>query len=114
MIIQVWVISVITMIIFLILGFKISPKEVLFSMFPNTFANNWYITCYLLLYIILLFLIKYHEASLYRFTSHHRRVPAMSRPPSSVTAFCVFSLLLVYSVVGNFRRLIISPFVTSC
>lgn len=52
MIIQVWVISVITMIIFLILGFKISPKEVLFSMFPNTFANNWYITCYLLLYII--------------------------------------------------------------
>lgn len=52
MLLEVWIISVIIMMVFIILGFKISVKEIIFSLFPNTFANNWYITCYLLLYII--------------------------------------------------------------
>lgn len=53
MLLEVWIISIIILILTLILrGGDISTKIIIKSMFPNIFANNWYLTCYLLFYPI--------------------------------------------------------------
>jgi len=52
LIFDVWVVNVGIMAVFLLLGVKISKTDILRSFFPTTFDNNWYITCYLLLFII--------------------------------------------------------------
>lgn len=50
---DVWIISVCFFIIFKILNvYPISLKDTIKSFFPTIFALNWYITCYLLLYLI--------------------------------------------------------------
>lgn len=49
---DVWTVSVIVFIVFLIRGLRPSHDEALRALFPNSFAVNWYITCYLLFYII--------------------------------------------------------------
>lgn len=53
MLAQVWIISIIVFIISMIVfKGKIAKIYILKSLFPNTFANNWYITAYLLFYPI--------------------------------------------------------------
>lgn len=53
MLADVWIINVVILIILKIGGwFDISGKDIIKSIFPNTFANNWYITCYILFYLI--------------------------------------------------------------
>lgn len=50
---DVWIISVFFLIVFKILNiYPIGLKEIIKSIFPTIFALNWYITCYLLLYLI--------------------------------------------------------------
>lgn len=50
---DVWVISVIFLVgIGVIGGYSVTFKEILQSLLPSTFANNWYITAYILFYAI--------------------------------------------------------------
>ncbi|MBR0492074.1 MAG: acyltransferase [Clostridia bacterium] len=55
-IVEIFVISIIIMIAFLILGINIGKKDILKSFFPTLFANNWYMTCYILFLMITPFL----------------------------------------------------------
>ncbi len=52
MIVEVWIISLIILIISLILGTNISIKHIIKCLLPITFGTNWYVTCYLLFYAI--------------------------------------------------------------
>ena len=53
MLIDVWVVSVLVLIGVLIYrGGKLNGTLILTSLFPTTFENNWYVTCYILFYII--------------------------------------------------------------
>ncbi len=53
MLCEVWAVSAAVLIIcFLLRGGKIAPALILKSLLPTTFANNWYVTCYLLFYPI--------------------------------------------------------------
>lgn len=52
MLIDVWIISVVFLAVFMVSGTKISVINIIKSIMPTTFANNWYITCYLLFYSI--------------------------------------------------------------
>lgn len=50
---DVWIISIFFLVIFKIFDiYPIGLKETIKSIFPTIFALNWYITCYLLLYLI--------------------------------------------------------------
>lgn len=44
--------SLLFMILLLVCGYDIGLKNIIKSFFPITFANNWFIGCYLLLYLI--------------------------------------------------------------
>lgn len=56
---DVWIISIFFLIIFKIINFyPLSLKEIIKSIFPTTFALNWYVTCYLLIYSIHVYLNK--------------------------------------------------------
>lgn len=51
MFLEIWVVSVLILIItYVSLHGNISKKILIKSIFPTTFANNWYLTCYLLFY----------------------------------------------------------------
>lgn len=53
MFLEIWLISIIILILTLINRHgNISPDIILYSIFPTTFSNNWYLTCYLLFYPI--------------------------------------------------------------
>ena len=53
MIADVWIISIIFLLIFKIGGwYTISIQDLIKSILPNTFSTNWYITCYILFYCI--------------------------------------------------------------
>lgn len=53
MLIEVWVVSVIILILSLIIWQgNLSVELIVKSLFPTTFSNNWYLTCYLLFYPI--------------------------------------------------------------
>lgn len=52
MLIDIWIISVLFLLITLLLGVNISPKYIIKSLFPTIFGNNWYLTCYLIFYVI--------------------------------------------------------------
>jgi hypothetical protein len=60
MILDVWTVSVLILIGYICIskGQNIDFKVVIKSLFPTTFANNWYITCYILFYAIHPFLNK--------------------------------------------------------
>lgn len=47
-----FIISNIMLIAFLFMGYQLSGKYILTQIFPTIYGGNWYITCYLLLYII--------------------------------------------------------------
>lgn len=50
---EIWVISIIILAVTIIVSHgNISFKIIIKSLFPTTFANNWYLTCYLLFYPI--------------------------------------------------------------
>ena len=49
---DVWIISVLFLAVFLIAGVNIAAEDIIASLFPTTFSNNWYITCYLIIYAI--------------------------------------------------------------
>ena len=51
--IEIWVMSVIILLIFeIISGSTVNIKDIIKSLFPTTFGNNWYMTCYLLFWPI--------------------------------------------------------------
>ena len=52
MVLEVLAISLVMLALMVALGVHPSAKDVLKSFFPNIFANNWFITCYLMLYAI--------------------------------------------------------------
>lgn len=52
MLLDIWVISVLFLGITLLIRGEVSGKLFIFSLFPTLFANNWYLTCYLLFYPI--------------------------------------------------------------
>jgi hypothetical protein len=53
MLMDIWIISVLILAVtFVFRGGDISEKIMIKSIFPTTFANNWYMTCYLLFYAI--------------------------------------------------------------
>lgn len=53
MLVDVWVISVISLIVIGVIGgYNIKFKEIIESLLPSTFSNNWYITFYILFYSI--------------------------------------------------------------
>lgn len=53
MVIEIWVVSIVIFIItYIILHGNISIGIIISSLFPRTFGNNWYMTCYLLFYPI--------------------------------------------------------------
>ena len=53
MLVEIWTVSIIILIItYVLLHGDISTKIILKSVFPTLFANNWYMTCYLLFYPI--------------------------------------------------------------
>lgn len=47
-----FVISILFLIVFLAIDINMSMKDVIKSFFPITFQNNWFIGCYIMLYII--------------------------------------------------------------
>lgn len=52
MLLDIWVISVLILGMALLIRGEVSGKLFVFSLFPTLFANNWYLTCYLLFYPI--------------------------------------------------------------
>lgn len=52
MLLDVWIISILFLFLFIILGESVPSKDIIKSIFPTTCNNNWYITCYLLFYAI--------------------------------------------------------------
>lgn len=52
MVIEVLAVSLSMLLLMITLGVHPFAKDVLKSFFPTTFANNWFITCYLMLYAI--------------------------------------------------------------
>ena len=53
MIVDVWVISVVILVIhFLIPNNKLEGQNIISFFFPTLYGNNWYITCYILFYLI--------------------------------------------------------------
>lgn len=52
MLLDIWVISVLILGMTLLIRGEVSDKLFVFSLFPTLFANNWYLTCYLLFYPI--------------------------------------------------------------
>lgn len=51
-VIDTFVISIIWLVPMFLLGFKLGKKEMIGEFFPLTFNNNWFITCYILLYLL--------------------------------------------------------------
>ena len=51
MILNVWTISVLILFFFLIFGANVTTKNIIKCFFPNFLCTNWFITCYILLYI---------------------------------------------------------------
>lgn len=49
---DVFFISIAFLIVFLLLGYNLSSKELIKQIFPTTFKNNWFVTVYLIFYII--------------------------------------------------------------
>lgn len=52
LIVDIWVVSVLILIGFIISGVQVSNVFVLKSFFPTTFSNNWYMTTYILFYLM--------------------------------------------------------------
>lgn len=52
MVMDVWLVSVLCLAVFMLLGVNVSNGTVFTSVFPITFSNNWYVTCYLVFYAI--------------------------------------------------------------
>ncbi len=51
-VINVWVVSVIFLAVYLVSGIPVSGKLIVKSLLPTLFSNNWFITCYLIMYLI--------------------------------------------------------------
>ena len=51
MLLNVWTISVLILVISLIFGINVSTKTIIKCFIPNFLCTNWFITCYILLYI---------------------------------------------------------------
>lgn len=51
-ILNVLIISVIYLVIILALGYKLSPMTIVRQCFPTTFQNNWFITYYIIFYLL--------------------------------------------------------------
>ena len=47
-----WTISVIFLLAYLLAGVHVSGKLIVKSLLPTLFANNWFVTCYIMLYVI--------------------------------------------------------------
>lgn len=52
MVLDVWIVSIICLAVFMLLGVSVDSESILKSIFPTTCANNWYVTCYLVFYLI--------------------------------------------------------------
>lgn len=52
MIADTWLVSMIALAAFLLCGISLPPTKIVKCVFPVIFANNWYVTCYLLFYAI--------------------------------------------------------------
>lgn len=61
MVLDVWIISVMYLLLFVVLGEKITIKDAIKSFFPTILNNNWYITGYLLLYAVFPYLNRMIE-----------------------------------------------------
>lgn len=57
-----FIISVLFLLVYLISGYNISITECIKQVFPITFENNWFVGCYIMLYIIHPFLNKIIES----------------------------------------------------
>lgn len=53
---DVWLISIIILVLMIGGGYSIGAKLLIAQLFPITFTNNWYISCYVLFYLIYPFL----------------------------------------------------------
>lgn len=51
-ILDVWLISILWFIPCFVMGIKLNAKQIITEIFPTLFANNWYITCYIIFYLI--------------------------------------------------------------
>lgn len=61
MILDVWIINIIVFWGLHAIGIQFQVSDTVRTFFPTTFANNWYITCYLLFYLIYPFLNRMLE-----------------------------------------------------
>lgn len=61
MILDVWIINMIVFLGLHAIGIQFQVSDTVRTFFPTTFANNWYITCYLLFYLIYPFLNRMLE-----------------------------------------------------
>lgn len=61
MILDVWIINMIVFLGLHAIGIQFQISDTVRTFFPTTFANNWYITCYLLFYLIYPFLNRMLE-----------------------------------------------------
>lgn len=104
MLVEIWTVSIIILIItYIILRGDISTKIILKSVFPTLFANNWYMTCYLLFYPV-----HFHPTCNPIHPSHHCLYTTTGLSVSSACyAFCqcnfegkYLNLFAVYTPVG--------------
>ena len=58
---DIWVISIIFLSIYAYLGEPLSKSLIIKSLFPTLYANNWFATCYILIYIIHPYLNHIHN-----------------------------------------------------
>lgn len=52
MLLDVWFVSVLILTVILGCGFPVTWKPIIQSLFPTTFGYNWYVTCYIIFYLI--------------------------------------------------------------
>lgn len=122
-----YVFSVVFMLIFLAGGVTLTAKEIIKQLFPITFANNWYIPCYLLLYAIHPFLNtiidkitrKQHLAYCFAFFIIYMCIGCIDADfffGNSLIHFIGFYFIVSYlknnlSVISNFKKNIICFFI---
>lgn len=51
-IIDVWVISILWFLPCYVMNIKLSARQIIKELFPTLFSNNWYITCYIIFYLM--------------------------------------------------------------
>ncbi len=95
---------------YLISGFSLSFKEIIKCLLPTLFANNWYVTCYLILYLVHPLLNMAIKAMNKRFAFHIAIILSFlylavcTVLPGYYFSNNLINFLVIYLVMGSLQK----------